>query len=76
MFILRKMRIQGECDYVEDMISIDYRKEFFSTLCHEILHYIHTDWTEQQVLHEEHKIMNAISIRQMKTFIKKFADIL
>ena len=76
MFVLRKMRIQGECDYIEDIITIDPRKEVLSTVCHEILHYLHPAWSERTVIQAEHRIMNNMTIRQLKTFLKKFTNIL
>lgn len=77
IFILKKTRkCDGEYNPVDDTIYIDYRKECISTLIHEILHYLHSDWCETKVIHEEIKIMNALSLRQIKTILKRFSQIL
>lgn len=76
IFVLKKISFEGEYDPVDDIIFIDYRKEIFSTICHEILHYFHPTWSETKVILEEHRIMNNISLLQMKHFIKRFSSIL
>ena len=78
VFVLKKMRIQGDYDYIEDedVISIDFRKELISTLIHEVLHHIHPTWKEQQVKREEHKIMNSVSVQQVKHILKRFVQTL
>jgi len=76
MFILKKLRIQGEYDPILETINIDYRKEIFATVCHESLHHFYPNWTESQITRTEYKIMNSMSIRQIKNFIKRFSNIL
>lgn len=74
MFVLRKMHLyQGECDWVDDVITVDYRREFISTLIHEVLHYFHPTWSETKVLREEKKIINALSVRQVRNVLKCYA---
>ena len=77
VFELKKLHnCQGECDWTEDIIRLDYRKEFISTIVHEVLHYIHSSWSETRVLKEEIKIMNSLSICQVKHILQKFVRFL
>jgi hypothetical protein len=74
IFILEKLYdCQGECDWTEDTIKLDYRQQFLSTAVHEVLHYIHPDWCETRVLREEMKIMNSLSICQVRHLIQRIA---
>ena len=57
-------------------IHIDHTDAVLSTLIHEIIHYEHKDWTEEQVLELESTIINALSDRQIKNLIKRFAEVL
>ncbi len=73
-FVLKKTRMcDGDYDPVDDIINIDYRKEFISTLIHEVLHYLHPSWCETKVMREEIRIMNALSLCQIKTVLKRFS---
>lgn len=76
IFILKKMRIQGSCDYVNDIICLDYRKEILSTVCHEVLHYIYPAMTETSVARQERRIMNFLTPIQVKHILKNFSRIL
>jgi hypothetical protein len=69
------MRIQGDYDYEgdEDVIHLDFRKELISSLVHEMIHHIHPSWKERYVKAEEHRIMNSLSVIQVKNIIKKLA---
>ena len=57
-------------------ITIDHRRDFLSTLIHEFLHHLHRDWSETRVLKNEKKIINALTIRQIKNILKALANIL
>lgn len=77
IFSFHKLRgYQGICDYEEDSIRLDYRKEFISTLVHECVHYIYPDYSETKVIREEKIIMNTITDRQVRNIIKRFAQFL
>lgn len=77
LFTLQKLHnYQGICDWEEDSIKIDYRKEFISTIVHEVLHYIHPNWSESKVLREETKIMNSLSFCQIRRILQRFVQFL
>ena len=77
IFVLQKLRnCQGECDWTEDTIKVDYRQEMLSTIVHEMLHYFHPNWSETHVLREEIKIMNALSLCQVKNILRRFVQFL
>lgn len=72
LFSLKKLyNCRGKC--YEDSIQLDYRHELISTLVHEVLHFLHDDWSETKVLIQEAKIMNALSLCQVKHILHKFA---
>ena len=74
IIILKKLHgKEGEYDPVAEQIVIDYRKEFISTLVHEVLHYLHPYWCESKVIRKEHEIMNTITVRQCKNIIVMIA---
>jgi len=66
----------GKYNYETTDITIDHRRDFLSTLIHEYLHHIHPDMCETKVLYEESRIINALSIRQIKNILKALAEIL
>ncbi len=80
--VLRKIRgsktetIEGLYDYSNDEITLDFRREIISTYIHEIVHKFYPDASETFVLNMEHKIMNNLSVRQIKNIIKRFAEAL
>ena len=77
IFKIKKLRgIHGICDYENDEIQIDYRKYLIPTIIHEVMHYYYPDWSETKILIEERKIINYLSVRQIKHIIKRFANIL
>lgn len=77
VFVLKKMRLyEGEYNPEDDKINIDYRKEFISTLVHEVLHFLNPNWPEQKVRLEEQKIMNSLSVRQVRNILKRFSQFL
>jgi hypothetical protein len=73
LLTLRKMaNSQGSYDYGTEEICLDYRKELIPTLIHEYLHKWHPDKCETWILNLESRIVNALSIRQIKNIIKSF----
>ena len=77
IFTIKKIKgLHGLCDYVADEIKIDYRKSLIPTIIHEVMHYYYPMWSETKVIKEERKIVNYLSIRQIKNIIKRFANIL
>ena len=75
IIVLKKLKnICGSCDWEE--IDLDYRKELIPTLIHEVLHYLHEDWSETKVLKVEKHIVNSLSVKQIKTIIKRFAAVI
>ena len=72
--ILRKLKgCQGEYNYCNDEVSIDYRKEIIPTLIHEYLHKWHPEKCETWVLQQEHLIINGLTTRQIKNILRAFA---
>jgi len=77
--VLKKLKsLHGVCVFEEDLIEIDYRKEFVLTLIHEVIHYLRTDWCESMVLYAEKRIINVISeddvICLLKVAVKKMSS--
>ena len=72
--VLKKLRgIHGEYDYETNEISLDYRKDFLSTLIHEFLHKWYPEKSETWVLQNERLIVNSLSTIQIKRIIFEFA---
>jgi len=72
--ILKKLHgREGYYDPPTEEVVVDYRKEFLSTLVHEVLHHLHPDWSESKVINKEHELMNTISVRQCKNMIVMIA---
>lgn len=57
-----------------NVVTLDHRENVISTLIHEVLHAIHDDWSETDILEMERKLINALSDRQIRNLIKRFAD--
>jgi len=80
LFKLKKLHIaQGWCitdEKCDDMILIDYRYEMVSTLIHECIHYLYRDMPESYVLEMEKNVVNQLSIKQIRSLIKRFATLL
>jgi hypothetical protein len=77
--VLKKLKtLHGTCVFDDDLIEIDYRKEFILTLIHEVIHYLNPNWTETMVLYAEKRVINVISeddvICLLKTAIKKMTS--
>lgn len=63
----------GECD---EEIRIHFKHDVISTLVHEVIHYLHPDWSERAVLSAEKYIMNNISPKRATNILKKFTKTL
>jgi len=76
IIILKKMgaRRQGLYDYETGEISLDYRKELVPTLIHEYLHKWNPEECETSILNMERKIVNSLSLKQVKNIIKAFGE--
>ena len=69
--IFTKLKIHGWCIYDEDIIEVDYRKDFARTLYHECVHYLYPDWSETQVIYAESRLINNIPIIDTLIFVNK-----
>ena len=74
LLTLRKMGAnrQGLYDYGTEEICLDYRRELIPTLIHEYLHKWYPDKCETWILNLESRIVNALSVKQVKNIIKAF----
>lgn len=69
--ILKKINgCHGFYDDNTEQIALDYRKEFIPTIIHEFLHKWNPEKSETWVLREEAKIVNALSIIQIKHILR------
>lgn len=69
--VLKKIRgCHGIYDESTEQIILDYRKEFIPTIIHEYLHKWYQNKSESWVRHEEKRIVNALSIAQIKNILK------
>jgi hypothetical protein len=56
------------------LVTLDHRDRCISTLIHEFLHHHHEDWSESKVIDMERRLINALSDRQVRNLIKRFAE--
>lgn len=74
-FHLKKLKEdRGYYDCFTQDITLDYRNQIIPTIIHELLHHIHPEWSEPQVLQMESYLINNLTENQIKTIIKKFAE--
>lgn len=83
-FTIKKMRkFMGLCFYSapnvasaydENVILVDYRREFVGTFMHELVHYLYPDQSETWVLYVEKRLLNFCSTLQIATFLKVISD--
>ena len=73
-FILKK-KMRGASGKIiwEEIIELGVFYELIPTLIHELLHYMHDEWTETKVLKYEKTIKNYITKNQLISIIKMFA---
>lgn len=77
IFHVKKLRVaRGYCHTDIERIELDYRDEIISTLLHEAIHFLYPQMTEEQVLKNEHELINTLSPRQVRNIIKRFGAIL
>lgn len=74
-------KLRGYIEFYENkkhnsLVVLDHRSDVISSLIHEFIHLEHQDWTEEQVLELEDKIINSLSNRQIKNLIKRLAEAL
>lgn len=71
-FRFKKLKgVMGYCEW-ENGIILDYRRELFSTLIHECIHYMYPEWNESQVLYAEKRVVNSINSKQVIKLLKVF----
>lgn len=74
-FLFRKMReCHGICDYEQDIIEFDHRKEFIRTAYHECVHYLYPEWSETQVIYMESRLINNISLLDTTKFLMNLSE--
>jgi hypothetical protein len=61
------------CDYENDVLEIDHRRDILRTAYHECVHYLYPDWSETQVLYAESRLINSLSILDITKFLKYLA---
>jgi hypothetical protein len=72
-FNLRKMRgTVGLCYWTD--IELDYRRDIVPTAFHELIHYLHPEWSESFVRYAESRIINYCTPLQVAKFLKFLAD--
>lgn len=77
IFHVKKLKsARGYCHTTIERIELDYRDEIISTLLHEAIHFLYPDMSEEQVLKNEHELINTLSPRQVRNIIKRFGAIL
>ena len=74
-FIFRKMReCHGICDYEQDVLEFDHRKEFIRTAYHECVHYLYPEWSETQVIYIESRLINNVSLLDTTKFLMNLSQ--
>jgi hypothetical protein len=82
-FSIKKMRkVMGLCfyapnkasEYDENVILVDYRREFVGTFLHELVHYLYPDQSETWVLYAEKRLLNFCSTLQIASFLKLISN--
>jgi len=72
----KKLKTQRGYILLQDMkparIVLDHREELFATIIHEILHYVHPEFTEDDVLEMERLMINLMTPRQVKNLLTRF----
>ena len=58
----------------DETIEIDYRKDILPTIIHEFLHKWNPEKSESWVIKEESRIINSLSVKQVKNFIRVLAE--
>ena len=66
----------GHCMDDGSEIALHYKHDVISTLVHEVIHYLHPDWSEKAVLGAEKYIMNNITPRRATNILKRLTNTL
>jgi len=74
-FIFRKLSgYYGTCDYENDVVELDPRRDVVRTAYHECVHYLYPNWSETQVLYAESRLINVLSVLDVALFLKYLSD--
>jgi hypothetical protein len=74
-FIFRKLSgYYGVCDYENDVVELDPRRDVVRTAYHECVHYLYPNWSETQVLYAESRLINVLSVLDVALFLKYLSD--
>lgn len=77
IFKIKRLRgMRGYCNDDGTEIVVDHRDEILSTLIHEVIHYLHPDWSEKTVQAAERYIINKTSARRATNILKQFSQLL
>jgi len=66
----------GHCMDDGSEIAVHYKHDIVSTLIHEVIHYLHPDWSEKAVLGAEKYLINNISPKRATNILKRFTKTL
>ena len=73
-FIFKKLGdCDGICDYENDVVKLDHRRDVVRVAYHECVHYLYPDWSETQVLYTESRLINTLSVLDVARFLKYLA---
>ena len=74
-FIFKKLGdCDGICDYENDVVKLDHRRDVVRVAYHECVHYLYPDWCETQVLYTESRLINTLSVLDVTLFLKYLSD--
>lgn len=73
-FIFKKLSgYYGICDYENDVVELDHRRDVVGTAYHECVHYLYPEWSETQVLYAESRLINTLPTLEIAYFLKYLA---
>ena len=74
-FIFKKLGdCDGICDYENDVVKLDHRRDVVRVAYHECVHYLYPDWCETQVLYTESRLINTLSVLEVALFLKYLSE--
>ncbi len=74
-FIFKKLGdCDGICDYENDVVKLDHRRDVIRVAYHECVHYLYPNWCETQVLYAESRLINTLSVLEVSLFLKYLSD--
>jgi hypothetical protein len=68
--VFKKLRYYGLCDYENEVITIDHRKDMLRTAYHECIHYLYPEWSETAVLYAESRVINTVTVLDNARYLK------